>query len=71
MGNEGNSWKVRQENGICFHGFQWGITVSALPSSEREYSTPLEQGKSGILDADNKFKNILISFSRIADGEGE
>lgn len=45
--------------------------VTAPPSSETKYSTPLEQKESGIWDADSKFKNILISFSRIADREGE
>lgn len=40
--------------------------------SEMKYSTPVwSKDKSGILDADNKFKNILISFSRIADRERE
>lgn len=56
---EGNSWKWMQKNEFCSHPLRWNIPP------------PLEQKESGILDAHSKFKNILISFSRIADREGE
>lgn len=44
---------------------EWRETVG-IP----EIFHPLEQKKKEFLDADSKFKNILISFSRIADREG-
>lgn len=77
LGNEGNSWVLIQKRGFCSCGFHCRVTESLLlhqPGAShplsREIFHALEQKKSGILDADSKFKNILISFSRIADREG-